>query len=133
MALNAQTAELQAELPPADFGGARLQGFVPPLSDAACFVIRKRATNLFPLASYVEGGIMSAGQKGTICEAIANHENILVAGGTNSGKTTLCNAIIKEITVQFPDERIVILEDTGELQWAASSHPARSLAHAPSP
>ena len=65
---------------------------------------------------------MSAGQKGVICEAIADHENILVAGGTNSGKTALCNAIIEEITAQFPDERIVILEDTGELQCAADDH-----------
>ena len=120
--LNAQTAELQAELPAADFGGARLQGFLPPLSDAACFVIRKRATKLFPLASYVENGIMSAGQSEAIQSAITEHENILVAGGTNSGKTTLCNAIIGKITEQFPEERVVILEDTGELQCAAADH-----------
>ncbi|MCV5632137.1 ATPase, T2SS/T4P/T4SS family, partial [Escherichia coli] len=54
-----------------------------------------------------------------ICRAIAAHKNILVIGGTGSGKTTLLNAIIAEIVRQFPDERICIIEDTGELQCAA--------------
>jgi len=50
------------------------------------------------------------------------HQNILIAGGTNSGKTTFANAILLAITEHFPQERIVVLEDTVELRCAAIDH-----------
>ena len=49
------------------------------------------------------------------------HRKILVIGGTGSGKTTLINAIINEMVRSDPDERIFILEDTGEIQCAAQN------------
>lgn len=120
-ALHGGTPTVQAELPDATFGGARLQGFLSPLAEASCFVIRKRASRVFDLDSYVPG-VMTAEQRIALRDAVVAHENILVCGGTGSGKTTLCNALLKEMTDLFPEERIVVLEDTGELQCAADDH-----------
>ena len=53
--------------------------------------------------------------------AVSNHRNILVTGSTGSGKTTLVNAIINRMVVIDPTERIVIIEDTGEIQCAAEN------------
>ena len=121
-ALHGGTPSVQAELPDETFGGARLQGFLAPLAAAASFVIRKRAARVFGLDSYVETGVMTAGQRDALRDAVREHENVLVCGGTGSGKTTLCNALLREMTDQFPEERIVVLEDTGELQCAADDH-----------
>ena len=112
---------VQAELPAETFGGARLQGFVAPLVPRACFVIRKPARRVLTLARYVPS-VMTLAQKSAIEDAVRDHENILVCGGTGSGKTTLCNAILLEMSEQFPRERVVVLEDTGELQCRADDH-----------
>ena len=66
-------------------------------------------------------GILSRDQHKTLRIAIATHKNILIAGGTGTGKTTLANALINEISLQFPDERLLIIEDTPELQCHASN------------
>src|SRR5207249_6018810 len=79
---------------------------------------------IYSLDDYVVSGILSASQRRELRNAVFTHRNVLIAGGTNSGKTTLANAILKEITDLFPRERIVILEDTVELQCAASDHVA---------
>lgn len=105
---------ISAELPPR---GERFEGVLPPVSRSPCFSIRKPAQVLFRLADYVAAGMMSAGHKSTIEDAIREHANILIAGGTGSGKTTLANALLAEIAAL--DERIVILEDTRELVCAA--------------
>ena len=121
-ALGPTVPSVQAELPAETFGGARLQGFVPPVVPRACFVIRKPARRVFTLASYVEHGTMTADQARAITVAIRSHLNILVCGGTGSGKTTLCNAVLLEMSEQFPRERLVVLEDTAELQCRAEDH-----------
>ncbi len=113
---------VQAELPAETFGGARLQGFVPPLVPQACFVIRKPARRVFTLDSYVEHGTMTEAQSRAIKDAVRCHVNVLVCGGTGSGKTTLCNAILLEMSEQYPRERVVVLEDTAELQCRADDH-----------
>jgi type IV secretion system protein VirB11 len=83
------------------------------------FAIRKRASSVFTLQHYVEKGIMTPKQKEILCEAILEHKNILVIGSTGSGKTTLTNGLIHEMTSAFPHERVIIIEDTGEIQCAA--------------
>ena len=117
--LNRRSPTVQAELPEAVFGGARLQGFVAPLTAGAALVVRKRAVRLYDLAHYVETGVMTGPERDALVDAVAEHRNVLVVGGTGSGKTTLCNALIAEMTGQFPRERFVVLEDTAELQCAA--------------
>jgi type IV secretion system protein VirB11 len=120
--LSALTPRIEAELPARHFRGSRLQGFVPPATAAPACTIRKPPTVVYALDDYVEAGILSAVQRHALGAAVIAHQNVLIAGGTNSGKTTFANAILLEITSRFPQERIVVLEDTVELRCAARDH-----------
>src|SRR5215469_5193737 len=97
---------LEGELP---LDGSRFAGQLPPIVSAPTFAVRKKASSVFTLAQYVEQGTMTPEQKAVLCKAIADHRNILVIGGTGSGKTTLTNGLIHEMTTVFPHERIVII------------------------
>lgn len=109
---------VSAELPPHGEGaGERFEGLLPPVSTAPCFSIRKPASRVYTLLDYVSDGIMSAAAARTLCVAVAEQQNILVAGGTSSGKTTLANALLAEMAGL--DERVILIEDTRELQCAA--------------
>jgi P-type conjugative transfer ATPase TrbB len=112
--------ELQAELP-ADglFRQARLQGLIPPLSEAPVFVLRKPATRVWSLDEYVRQGILAPAHRAALARAVEVRDNVLVAGGTRSGKTTLVNAVLLEIAALCPRDRVVVLEDTRELQCTA--------------
>jgi len=105
---------VSAELPET---GERFEGILPPVSTAPCFSIRKPAELLFTLPDYVTAGIMTAVQAEALMRAVREHRNILVVGGTSSGKTTLVNALLAEVAALH--ERVVILEDTRELRCAA--------------
>ena len=102
-------------------GNARFEGLLPPTCRAPCWAIRKPATKLWTLDHYVEQGILSTEQIATLRDAIAARRNLLIAGGTGTGKTTLANALIHEISLQFPDHRLIIIEDTPELQCKAAN------------
>jgi type IV secretion system protein VirB11 len=97
--------------------GERFQGLLPPLAERPMFSIRKRAQVLHTLDDYVAKGILRKDGAQLIRQAVVERTNILVAGGTGSGKTTLVNAILAEEA--FRKDRVVILEDTRELQCAA--------------
>ena len=84
---------------------------------APTFAIRKPAVAVFTLDDYVAAGIMSAGQAEQLRGAVADRRNILVAGGTSTGKTTLTNALLAEVAKT--NDRVVLIEDTRELQCAA--------------
>ncbi len=107
---------LEGELP---LDGSRFAGQLPPVVIAPTFSLRKKAIAIFTLNHYVEADIMTATQYEILLSAIKAHRNILVIGGTGSGKTTLVNAIINEMVEFDPSERIFIIEDTGEIQCAA--------------
>ncbi len=110
---------VSAELPPhGDGAGERFEGVLPPVSLAPCFSIRKPATRLYTLMDYVTDGIMSADAARLLSLAVVDRRNILVAGGTSSGKTTLANALLAEMA--HLDERILLIEDTRELQSPAA-------------
>ena len=100
---------------PESIGKCRLQGYLPPLTDAPSFILRKPPNRVIELDEYVEYGSMTSEGVQTICDLVSARANIMVAGPTASGKTTLCNAILSEVVRQFPHERIVVLEDTREL------------------
>ncbi|SEQ32803.1 P-type conjugative transfer ATPase TrbB [Nitrosomonas ureae] len=100
---------------------SRFAGQLPPIVSSPTFAIRKKAIKIFTLEQYVETGVLSPRHSDVIRDAVRKHRNILVIGGTGSGKTTLINAIINEMVLSDPDERIFILEDTGEIQCAAEN------------
>ncbi|MCB1985642.1 MAG: P-type conjugative transfer ATPase TrbB [Nitrosomonas sp.] len=100
---------------------SRFAGQLPPVVSSPTFAIRKKAIKIFTLEQYVETGVLSPRHSDVIKDAVRKHRNILVIGGTGSGKTTQINAIINEMVLCDPDERIFILEDTGEIQCAAEN------------
>ena len=97
--------------------GERFQGAFMPIVASPAFAIRKRPEVIFTLDDYVERGIMDAAMADVLREAAASRQNLLIAGGTGSGKTTLANAILAEPA--FAADRVVLIEDTAELQCAA--------------
>jgi len=109
---------ISGELP---IGGHRFEGLLPPVVSSPAFTIRRRASRLIPLDYYVSSKVMTEAQASAIRSAIDARMNIVISGGTGSGKTTLANAIIAEIVSAAPDDRMVILEDTAEIQCAAEN------------
>lgn len=113
---NDQMPMLAAELP----DGSRFQGFLPKVVAAPAYIIRKHSKRIFTLEDYVKQGVMSVLQQNTILQAVEEKKNIIAAGGTKSGKTTLLNAILAEISKY--DDRIVMIEDLPELQCTAKNY-----------
>ncbi|MBP2537483.1 P-type conjugative transfer ATPase TrbB [Agrobacterium tumefaciens] len=109
---------ISGELP---IGGHRFEGLLPPIVSGPAFTIRRRASRLVPLDDYVKSRVMTEAQASAIRSAIDSRMNIVISGGTGSGKTTLANAIIAEIVTAAPDDRMVILEDTAEIRCAAEN------------
>jgi len=112
--VHAGSPRVSAELPGT---GERFEGLLPPVVAAPAFAIRKPAVAVFTLDDYVAASIMTATDAVVLRDAVASRANILVAGGTSTGKTTLTNALLAEIAKG--SDRLVIIEDTRELQCAA--------------
>ncbi len=112
--VNSGAPRVSAELPDT---GERFEGLLPPVVAAPAFAIRKPAVAVFTLDDYATAGIMTASQAMALRTAVADRRNILVAGGTSTGKTTLINALLAEVAKT--DDRVVLIEDTRELQCAA--------------
>ncbi|WAC61374.1 P-type conjugative transfer ATPase TrbB [Brevundimonas sp. SL130] len=109
-----ETPRLSGVLPGS---GERFQGLLPPLVSAPAFSIRKRPVVIWGLDDYVAHGIMSAAQARVVRAAVVARSNILISGGTGSGKTTLANAVLAERG--FAEDRVFLIEDTPELQCTA--------------
>ncbi len=114
--LNAQRPSLSAKLPPP--WSARLQGAIAPIVDAPVFALRKPARVVFSLEDYEQKGILSGAQRQALVRAVHARDNVLIGGGTGSGKTTFANALVKVIAEKTTD-RVHIIEDTPELQCEA--------------
>src|SRR5271168_4955443 len=112
--VHAGAPRVSAELPET---GERFEGLLPPVVAAPTFAIRKPAVAVFTLDDYAAAGIMSAPQAAILRRAVAERRNILVAGGTSTGKTTLTNALLAEVAKTA--DRVVLIEDTRELQCLA--------------
>lgn len=112
--VHAGAPRVSAELPET---GERFEGLLPPVVAAPTFAIRKPAVAVFTLEDYVRARILSAGQADALRQGVASRANILVAGGTSTGKTTLTNALLAEVAKT--SDRVVLIEDTRELQCAA--------------
>lgn len=108
---------LTAELPET---GERFEGILPPAAPGPAFALRKRAVGVIPLTRYIADGMISTAQADFLVKAVCARQNILIAGGTSTGKTTLANALLAEIAAT--GDRVLVLEDTVELQCAANDH-----------
>jgi P-type conjugative transfer ATPase TrbB len=112
--VHAGAPRVSAELPET---GERFEGLLPPVVAAPAFAIRKPAVAVFTLDDYAAAGIMTPAQAVVLRHAVAERRNILVAGGTSTGKTTLTNALLAEVAKTA--DRVVLIEDTRELQCQA--------------
>ncbi|HVR58424.1 MAG TPA: P-type conjugative transfer ATPase TrbB [Pseudolabrys sp.] len=114
--VHAGAPRVSAELPET---GERFEGLLPPVVAAPAFAIRKPAVAVFSLDDYVAARIMTPENAGALRRAVSLRKNILVAGGTSTGKTTLTNALLAEVAKT--SDRVVLIEDTRELQCKASN------------
>ena len=134
---------LETELP---IDGSRFEAVVPPVVTSPVFAIRVRPKQIFTLEQYRQSGILTTradplnatrrsattfvdevrAQKldhtDIIRAAIAGKKNILIVGSTGSGKTTLVNACLHCISEVAPQDRVLIIEDTVELQCQQQNH-----------
>lgn len=117
--VNYHNPKVEGELPG---DGSRVEGDIPPIVPRPTFNFRKKASAVFSLAQYIENGRASQEDVSIIQEAILSRKNILVVGGTGTGKTTFVNAILNEMKLLTPGHRIILLEDTAELQCTADNH-----------
>jgi type IV secretion system protein TrbB len=116
---NAANPIVEGELP---IGGIRFEGLLPPVTRKPCCVMRKPAQVLYTLEDYVADQILIDVHAEILREAIDQRLNIVIAGGTGSGKTTLAGALINEMVERSdPNERYVIIEDTLEIQCRAGN------------
>jgi type IV secretion system protein VirB11 len=114
--VHAGSPRVSAELPGT---GERFEGLLPPVVAAPAFAIRKPAVAVFTLDDYVAAGTMTSDHASALRAAVAARKNILVAGGTSTGKTTLTNALLAEVAKT--SDRVVLIEDTRELQCKAAN------------
>lgn len=110
--VNESTPALDAEME----NGCRLHAAIPPIVAAPVLAIRVPSRQVFSLSDMVEVGTLSARQAEVIKESISDRKNIVIAGGTGSGKTTLTNTCLSELSRLCPNDRVIVNEDLPEIQ-----------------
>ena len=114
LTVNEKNPIVEGEFP---LDGSRFEGTFPPIvGPGPSFSLRKKASRVFTLGEYMLSGSLTPEAVGIIEEAVRQRQNIVVVGGTSSGKTTFVNAVIDAISRLTPSHRLIILEDTAELQ-----------------
>ena len=98
------------------FCGARLQAALPPLSPDLALSIRIHSPQLFNLDDLERLGTITRDERRCLEHAVSSHQNVLIVGGTSSGKTTLLNALLEIVATECPHDRLITLEDTFEIR-----------------
>jgi type IV secretion system protein VirB11 len=111
--VNKNSPVLEGELP---LDGSRVEGIIPPITKAASMAVRKHSSAVFPMERYISEGRLSPAGWDFLKDAILTRKNILIAGGTGSGKTTFVNALLDALASLCPNDRVLLLEDTVELK-----------------
>jgi pilus assembly protein CpaF len=94
--------------------GSRVNAVIAPLAvKGPCLTIRKFSKSPISMGRLIEFGALDARLAEFMQAAVAGKQNVVVSGGTGSGKTTILNALSSFIS---PKERIITIEDTAELQ-----------------
>jgi pilus assembly protein CpaF len=107
--------------------GSRLHAIVPPATpDGPVMAIRRFTATVKDLEGLAKAGAATQEQTSRLREAVVTRQNLIVSGGTGTGKTTLLNVLSSLIP---PAERIVVVEDAAELKLAG--HVVRLEAHPP--
>ncbi|RNK99544.1 type II/IV secretion system family protein, partial [Xanthomonas vasicola pv. vasculorum] len=98
--------------------GYRFHAILPPESpDGPTFVIRKKSNLRLTLDDYVNNGQLTQRHRDIIVKAVHERDNIVIVGGTHTGKTTFANAVLYEMG--RVTGRVITLEDTLELSVEA--------------
>jgi Flp pilus assembly CpaF family ATPase len=137
--LNAAHPILETTFP---LTGDRIEGMMRPVVTEAAFAIRTRSKQIFTLDDFREQGVLTrmidplnakCYRAGFLDQVCGNHmnvirlanryrQNILLVGPAGSGKTTFGNALIADWFKQTPGDRVVVIEDTPELQCALPNY-----------
>ena len=121
--VTAEKPVLEGQLPNNGFfKGERFTAHIPPASEGPGFALRKKPVKLWRLSDYIETGRLEKHFSEQLKTLLCNRQNIIVCGGPGSGKSTVTNALIAEMVEQTPEHRLLILEDTPELQCMADNH-----------
>lgn len=96
----------------------RFSACLPPVVERPVFALRKQVFSARTLKQYLDERVFSQKFYGYLKTAVRNRKNIVIAGGTGSGKTTLANALLAEIPA---GDRLVVIEDTRELSVASEN------------
>ncbi len=93
--------------------GSRLAAAIPPIvHPQPLMTVRRFTSRNFTMKDLIERGMVTADQAETLADAVRRGDNLLISGGTGTGKTTLLNVLADAIP---EEERILIIEDTAEL------------------
>ena len=107
-----ETPILDARLP----DGSRVAAVFPPCSlGGTTLTIRKFHSRFWTCEELIRVGMITRDLVDLVNQSLSNHDNILISGGTGTGKTTLLNAFA---TLLPKSERIVVIEDTAELHFS---------------
>src|SRR6266850_7180837 len=99
--------------------GSRVAAVIPPCSlGGVTLTIRKFNVRHFEIADLIATGTLTHALANRFEDYILQRRNLLICGGTGTGKTTLLNALGKFIP---PDERILLIEETAEIQLVQSN------------
>lgn len=124
LSLNEENPRLSAELiykfPEENkYKKARLEGLIPPVVDNPKFNIRKKIPVTKRLEDYLKDEFITQEQYDYFVQAVKDKKNILIVGGTDTGKTTFANALLG--VMDNLDERLIIIEQVEELQTKAKN------------